>query len=128
MTPAARGRYAIGLGRPKVPGSVTSEPLLVLTTCESSSQAQELADALVSSRLAACVNTVDSVSSTYRWAGKVERGKEFLLLIKTTEERLEAIEERIKTLSAYDLPEVVAVRIQAGSSDYLDWLGSSVRE
>ncbi len=128
MTPAARGRYAIGLDTPKVPGSVSSEPFLVLTTCGSSSQAQELADALVASRLAACVNTVDNVSSTYRWAGKVERGKEFLLLIKTTEERLDAIEERIKSLSGYDLPEVVAVRIQAGSSDYLDWLGTAVRD
>ncbi len=128
MTPAARGRYAIGLDSPKVPGSVSSEPFLVLTTCGSSSQAQHLADALVASRLAACVNTVDNVSSTYRWAGKVERGKEFLLLIKTTEERLDAIEERIKSLSGYDLPEVVAVRIQAGSSDYLDWLGTAVRD
>ena len=106
---------------------MSSEPLLVLTTCESASQAQDLASALVSGRLAACVNTVDNVSSTYRWAGKVERGKEFLLLIKTTEERLNAIEERIKALSGYDLPEVVAVRIQSGSSDYLDWLSAAVR-
>ena len=104
------------------------EPLLVLTTCESAGDAQDLADALVSARLAACVNTVDNVSSTYRWAGKVERGREFLLLIKTTDDRLDAIEERIRTLSAYELPEVLAVRIQTGSSDYLQWLGASVRE
>ena len=107
---------------------MSANPLLVLTTCESSRQAQQLADVLVEGRLAACVNTVNNVSSTYRWAGKVERGQEFLLLIKTTEDRFGAIEKQIKSHSSYELPEVMAVRIRAGSKDYLDWVSASVRD
>ena len=107
---------------------MNSHPLLVLTTCESSEQAQELADVLVTGHLAACVNTVNNVSSTYRWAGKIERDQEILLLIKTTEDRFDAIEQKIKSHSSYELPEVLAVRIHAGSSEYLDWVGASVED
>ena len=70
---------------------------------------------------------LSNVSSTYRWQGKIERGSEVLLLIKTTEDQLEAIERTIKTRSSYELPEVVAVRIHAGSPEYLSWVGTSVR-
>ncbi|WP_428100076.1 divalent-cation tolerance protein CutA [Candidatus Rariloculus sp.] len=107
---------------------MSADPLLVLTTCESSHQAHQLANVLVEGRLAACVNAVNNVSSTYRWAGKVERGQEFLLLIKTTADRFDAIEEQIKSHSSYELPEVMAVRIEAGSEDYLDWISASVRD
>ena len=105
---------------------MTSATLLVLTTCDDPEQAQRLADGLVEERLAACVNRIDGVRSTYRWQGAVERDAESLLVIKTTEERYEALEQAIKRISGYELPEVVAVRIQGGLADYLSWVRDSV--
>jgi periplasmic divalent cation tolerance protein len=100
--------------------------LLVLTTCPDRAAAKLLAAELVERRLAACVNTVGQVSSTYRWEGKVEQAQESLLVIKTTEERFAAIEAVIRERSSYELPEVLAIAVAAGSSGYLKWLGASV--
>lgn len=99
--------------------------LIVLTTCDDPEQAQKLADGLVGERLAACVNRIDGVQSTYRWQGAVERDAESLLVIKTAEDRYAALEEAIKRISGYELPEIVAVRIDGGLADYLSWVKSS---
>jgi len=105
---------------------VTSRALLVLTTCANAEEAQRLAVELVERRLAACVNTVNQIASTYRWQGKVEQGQESLLVIKTTEERFAALEAIIRERSSYDLPEVLAIRVLGGSAQFLEWLGASV--
>jgi periplasmic divalent cation tolerance protein len=101
------------------------EALLVLTTCADRRQAQALAGALVEQRLAACVNAVQNVVSTYCWQGAVQADNEVLLLIKTTEDRYPALERAIETLHAYELPELIAVRIDRGSPAYLSWLAAS---
>jgi periplasmic divalent cation tolerance protein len=105
---------------------LSADPLLVLTTCADAAEAKELATALVTQRLAACVSSMPRVSSTYRWEGKVEQAEECLLLIKTTRDRLSALEQEIKSRSSYELPEVLAVRVDTGSSEYLSWLKTSV--
>jgi periplasmic divalent cation tolerance protein len=105
---------------------VSSEALLVLTTCANAAEAEKLAERLIRDRLAACVNRIDSVASTYRWEGRVERDTESLLLIKTTDERLHALERTLREQSSYELPELVAVRLAAGSGAYLDWIRASV--
>lgn len=105
---------------------MTTGTLIVLTTCDDPEQAQHLADGLVEERLAACVNRIDNVRSTYRWQGAVERDAESLLVIKTAEDRYGALEEAIKRISGYELPEIVAVRIDGGLADYLSWVRSSV--
>ena len=97
--------------------------LLCLTTCPDPESARHIADALVEERLAACVNVLPGVHSTYRWQGKVERADELLLLIKTTRVRLPALQERIKTLHPYELPEVLAVEA-GGLPAYLQWVAS----
>ena len=107
---------------------MVSQPLLVLTTCANPQQADELATALVEQRLAACVNSVEAVSSTYRWASKLERDQETLLLIKTTERRFEALAGAIRARSRYELPEVIAVPICKGSSAYLGWIEACVAD
>jgi periplasmic divalent cation tolerance protein len=107
---------------------VTSRPLLVLTTCANSDEADRLAAALVEQRLAACVNTVGNVTSTYRWQGQVQREQESLLLIKTTEARYPALEQAIRDRSSYELPEVLAIPVHGGSAGYLDWLGAAVEQ
>jgi periplasmic divalent cation tolerance protein len=101
--------------------------LLVVTTCADAEQARDLAMALVRERLAACVNAVPRVSSTYRWQGKIEHTDECLLLIKTTRGRFEALEQAIKARSSYELPEIIAVEVERGSEDYLRWVDSSVQ-
>lgn len=107
---------------------MSSQTLLVLTTCGSPEDADRLAQLLVEQRLAACVNAVGNVTSTYRWQGQVQKDQEILLVIKTTQSRYAALEQAIRTHSRYELPEVVAIAVQAGSSPYLSWLRESVAE
>jgi periplasmic divalent cation tolerance protein len=99
-----------------------------LTTCASADEAESLAASLVEQRLAACVNTVGQVQSTYWWQGRVERGQENLLVIKTTDARLAAVEQTIRNRSSYELPEVLAIPVHGGSEAYLGWLADSVTE
>lgn len=101
--------------------------LLVVTTCGNPEQGRELAQALVGEHLAACVNVVPRVSSTYWWDGKIEHADECLLLIKTTRERFEALEQAIKARSRYELPEILAVPVDRGSAEYLRWIEASVQ-
>lgn len=107
-------------------GVAPGAALLVLTTCGSAADAEQIASALVERRLAACVNALGGVTSTYRWQGRVVREQEHLLVIKTTGERYEDVEAAIRELSGYELPEVVAVRVDGGLAPYLDWLAESV--
>jgi periplasmic divalent cation tolerance protein len=100
--------------------------ILVLTTADSAELAGRIAVALVEAREAACVNIVPGVRSIYRWEGKVCDDSEVLLVIKSTEERFEAVRERIRRTHTYQLPEVVAVRITAGDPEYLLWLRGQV--
>jgi periplasmic divalent cation tolerance protein len=99
---------------------------IVLTTTGSREEAGRIAQALVERRLAACVNLVGPVTSVYRWQEKVEQAEEFLLLIKTTAECFSEVREAIQELHSYELPECVALPIEAGSAEYLDWIGDSV--
>ena len=100
---------------------------IVLTTAGSEEEAQKIARHLVEKRLAACVNIVPQIESIYRWQGKVESAREWLLLVKTTQERFSAVRDAIRELHSYDVPECVVLSIEAGSSDYLQWLADSVQ-
>ena len=99
--------------------------LLVLTTCDSAASAAALAEHLVGTRLAACVNAIDRVASTYTWESRIEHATETLLLIKTTSARYAAVESAIRQRSSYELPEVVAVPVDRGLPGYLDWVRSA---
>ncbi len=105
---------------------MSTSGLLVLTTCADAAEADKLAGALVEERLAACVNRVDGIVSTYTWESRLHRDKETLLLIKTTEARFDELQRAIARLSSYDVPEVIAVPVRKGSEAYLDWLVESV--
>jgi len=100
--------------------------ILVFCTCPDEAAAERIAAALVQEQLAACVNRVPGIASTYRWQGKVCHDSEQLLLIKTTRERFEALRTRILKLHPYELPEVIAVDIALGSAPYLDWIASEI--
>ena len=100
--------------------------LVVLCTCPDGAPAAQLAETLVGDGLAACVNRLPGVVSNFRWEGRVQQETETLLLIKTTEDRLEALTARITDLHPYELPEVVAVPVLGGLEQYLDWIRTSV--
>ena len=104
-----------------------SDEIIVLVTASNEEEASAIAEAVVNERLAACVNILPGVESVYRWEGRVERGREFLLIIKSTAGRYGALEQRVKELHSYSTPEVVAIRIETGSSDYLAWLRDSTQ-
>jgi periplasmic divalent cation tolerance protein len=105
-----------------------TDKFVVLVTCANPSEARRIARAVVDSRLAACVNIFGgSVTSVYRWKGKVETAKERLLLIKTSRNRLAKLQTKVKQIHSYDVPEFIALPIAAGSRDYLTWLQENSR-
>ena len=95
---------------------------LVLCTCPDQTTAQNIAEQLVDKQLAACVNILPGIISIYQWQGKRETTQEYLLLIKTTNEAYEVLEQTLANLHPYELPEIIAVSIERGSSAYLDWI------
>jgi periplasmic divalent cation tolerance protein len=98
--------------------------LVCLCSCPDRGSADAIAETLVSERLAACVNLLPGMSSVYRWEGRIERGEEVQLLIKTTPARLEALQARLCTLHPYDVPELIALEAVGGLSAYLHWVAA----
>jgi len=88
---------------------------------------ERIARALVEERLAACVNLLPGLVSTYRWQGKVEQAAECLLIIKTAQSRFDTLRERIKTLHPYDVPEIIAMPISQGDTQYLKWISENTQ-
>ncbi|HET6632036.1 MAG TPA: divalent-cation tolerance protein CutA [Rhodanobacteraceae bacterium] len=101
--------------------------LVVLCTCPDTACAEAIANALVGERLAACVNALPGVISTYRWDDAICRDREVLLLAKTTHERFDALRARIEALHPAELPEVIAVEVGAGLDRYLGWIEAETR-
>jgi periplasmic divalent cation tolerance protein len=101
---------------------VIDNVLIVLTNCPDTEVADRLARTLVEQRLAACVNRLPAVNSVYRWQGAVERAIEVPLLIKSTRERLPEIQEVVRALHPYEVPEIVAIPVVAGLPAYLRWV------
>lgn len=98
--------------------------LLALCTTPNEETAAQLARSLVEERLAACVNRIAGVRSTYRWDGDIHDDAEVLLLIKTTRERFEALKSRLPGLHPYDMPELIAFEAADGLAAYLGWVAA----
>ena len=101
---------------------------IVFSTAGSEDEARKIARELVDRRLAACVNIVPHAESIYRWEGKIESSREWLLLIKTTAEQFSKVRDAIRELHSYELAECIAVAIEDGSPEYLRWLADSVTQ
>ena len=95
--------------------------IVIVTACGSTEEADRIAAALVEERLAACVQILP-MRSVYRWDGRIERAEEWQLQIKTEDRLANAVEARIKALHGYDLPEILALPVAAGSAAYLGWV------
>lgn len=101
--------------------------MVVITTAETLDDGERLARLLVEAELAACVQVLPQITSVYRWQGKVEQTGETLLLIKTTRAAYAELEAAIKQNHSYQTPEIVALPIEVGSAEYLNWLKVSVK-
>jgi periplasmic divalent cation tolerance protein len=100
---------------------------IVLSTAGSEDEARKIAHYLVEHRLAACVNIVPRIESIYRWQEKVESSGEWMLLIKTTVEGFPGVRDAIRKLHSYALPECLAISVEDGGAEYLEWIGRSVK-
>lgn len=99
-----------------------SDNLLVFCTCPDRQTALELVTPLVEQGLAACASISAPVTSVYRWQGKVEQAEEYLLSIKTSAARYPDLEQAIQKRHPYELPEIIAVPIEQGLTEYLQWV------
>ena len=99
---------------------------IALCTVPDEKTAGQIADALVSEKLAACINIIPSIMSVYRWNDAIEHDQELLLLIKTSASVWPLLEARILELHPYELPEIIAVPIQTGQTDYIKWITNNL--
>ena len=106
---------------------MSTEVLVVLVTAPTAEVAAGLARALVEARLAACGNVVPGLRSIYRWEGRVHDESEALLVLKTTRDRFEALRDEVLRLHPYDVPEVLALPVEAGAARYLAWVAGETR-
>jgi len=105
-----------------------TDKIVVLVTCGSISEARRIAKAVVRARLAACVNiSAATVESVYRWKGKVEKTREYLLFMKSTRKRFGALRHEIERMHGYNVPEIIALPVVEGLAPYLRWVEESVR-
>jgi periplasmic divalent cation tolerance protein len=104
----------------------SSEPIVVLITAPNREEAGRIAEMLVSTRLAACVQILPEIQSIYRWQGKVVREMEILLVGKTTRDQFEDLVGRVTALHSYETPEIIALPITAVAEPYLKWLLGSL--
>jgi periplasmic divalent cation tolerance protein len=105
------------------------DEVVVLVTSGSRKEARRIARTLVGEKLAACANIVGApVESIYRWKGRIETAREILLLVKTSRRHFRALERRIRELHSYDVPEIIALPIAAGSAGYLRWIEDSFQD
>ena len=107
---------------------MTNKVFLVFSTCPDEALARRLAGAVVTEKLAACVNLQVGVTSIYRWDGETREDSECLLIMKTVDNRLEALIDRVRALHSCELPEIVAVPVSAGLPGYLQWVADECRQ
>jgi periplasmic divalent cation tolerance protein len=104
------------------------EYIQVFVSCGSREEAKSLVDSLLNDQIIACAQILPQMESFYRWQGQIESATEVLLLIKSHKQHFEAIESTIKRLHSYDTPEIIAVPILDGSTEYLNWIDDEVKQ
>lgn len=100
---------------------------LIMTMCSSAAEARRIADHLLATRMIACANIIPGVESKFLWKGRVEKAREALLVMKTKRASFNRVEARITRLHSYEVPEIIALPISAGSKNYLNWIKNSVK-
>ena len=101
--------------------------ILVLITASSMEEGEKIAGVLVEEGLAACCNIIHGIRSVFKWKGEICKENEVLLLVKTKASIFEKLEERVKKLHSYEVPEIIAIPIEAGLKDYLNWMDEALK-
>lgn len=99
---------------------------IVFVTAKDIEEANKIAKALLEQKLAACVNIADNIKSLFWWEGKIDEANEVLMIIKSKKNLFKKLMETVKLNHSYTVPEIIAMNIEDGNSDYLDWIGESV--
>ncbi len=107
--------------------SMTGTYIVVLITCSSKEEAEEISKGLIERKLAACVNVISNIDSYFWWKGKVDYAKELLLVIKTKINVLHELIKFVKSVHSYETPEIIALPVIAGLSNYLKWVDDSLK-
>jgi len=106
---------------------VKAQPIIIVfATVPTKKEARTMSQALVKKRLAACVNILGPIQSVYRWKGKIVKGQEILLMMKSTQKRFAALKRELATMHSYEVPEIIAVPVVAGHRPYLGWVVDQV--
>ena len=98
--------------------------IVILVTTSSEEEGRKIAQALIEKRFAACVNLIKDLESIYRWKGEISDEKEVLMMIKTRKKLFRSVEDEVRKLHSYEVPEIIALPIISGSKDYLYWIDS----
>jgi len=101
--------------------------IVIFVTASSKKEAQKIGVSLIKQKLAACVNIIDKVDSVFFWENKVQKAKEYLLVIKSTRAKFTQIAKLIKSLHSYKVPEIIAFPIIVGDKPYLRWIDATLR-
>ena len=101
--------------------------VVIFVTCSSRKEARAIADNLVGSKLAACVNIIGNMNSLYMWEGEIQDDQEVVLIAKTREDRVEELTEKVKSIHSYDCPCIVSLPILNGNRAFLDWIRESIK-
>jgi periplasmic divalent cation tolerance protein len=105
-----------------------TEKIVVLSNCGSEEEARRIARALVEARVAACVNILPGIQSIYHWQGAIQEDSEWMLVIKSTRSMFDRLSIELRKVHSYQVPEVLAIPVVAGSPDYLDWMDRELVE
>jgi periplasmic divalent cation tolerance protein len=109
-------------------GLLMKDYILVLITASSMEEGEKIAGALVEEGLAACCNIIPGIRSVFKWKGEVCKENEALLIVKSKASVFKKLEERVKKLHSYEVPEIIAIPIEAGLKDYLKWVDDVVKK
>lgn len=102
--------------------------VIIFVTSSSSEEAGRITSSLLKKRLIACSNTIPRIESRFWWKGKIDKAKEVLILMKARDRDFPKIEKEVKRLHSYEVPEIIAVPIIAGSKEYLGWIEENIKE
>jgi len=106
---------------------IKTMPAVIFITASSKKEAELIAGQLIDKKLAACVNILDGVESFFRWQGKVDKAKEVLLIVKSSQSKFASLVKLVKSLHSYEVPEIIALPIVSGEKAYLRWIDESLR-
>ncbi len=101
--------------------------VIIFVSCASKKEARTIANELLRKRLVACANIIDGVESKFWWNGKIDKAREALVIFKTSAAKFKAVQKEVLRLHSYEVPEIIATPIIAGSKDYLKWVKKSIK-